>query len=498
MRDVVQVSMGPIVKKAILPHCDPGHSITVLDGIKKRLAVEMPKMLPHYRAQFKSHVDKWLKMNLKPLPPHTDFSIDTWLSNTHYPLYRKQILKRKNALITNPHDSRWKKVKSFIKDETYVDFKHARTINSRTDEFKTLVGPYIKQIEKIVLAGRNFIKYIPKRLRPKALMERLFNKYRYIISNDFSSFEAHFDELLEDTEFKLYEYMFQNIPQRENILKLLKNAMLKWNNCTFKWATVKIWRRRMSGEMSTSLGNGFANLMMITFLAALQGEETDPYVEGDDGITGLNKPPPTKQWIYDNLGWDLKMETCTSLADASFCGNVFDESDLTIITNPVDVICSFGWTTSRYKKCKPKRLLELLRAKSLSLLYEYPGCPILSELAQYGMRMTKNVRARPHFSNEYEREQYAMMIAQYDSQLPIVEPPKNTRILMEKLFKITVGDQLLIEKYFRDKNDLLPIDIPQLEKYLPAPFVDYAAVYYRELPINFKLTTLFAPHVYCC
>jgi len=40
----------------------------------------------------------------------------------------------------NPHDPRYSVVDSFVKDEFYTEPKHARVINSRSDEFKTLVA----------------------------------------------------------------------------------------------------------------------------------------------------------------------------------------------------------------------------------------------------------------------------------------------------------------------------------------------------------------------
>lgn len=494
VRDVVQTSLGCHVHGASLPHVDPGDSQTVLDGIHKRIAVEMPEMKEEYRLQFRNMVQCWLKENLVPLPSDSDTSIEHWLDNTHYPAYRKEELKLKNSKILDPHAKRWKKVKSFIKDETYVDWKHARTINSRTDEFKTLVGPYIKLVEKIVLKGSNFIKYVPKRDRPRVLKERFLNKYKYLISTDFSSFEAHFIRLLEDTEFLLYEFMFQNLPKKEEILRLLREGLLEWNECVFKYATIKIWRRRMSGEMSTSLGNGFANLMLLLFIGKLQGETLNPYCEGDDGIAGMNSLPPSKEWLYENLGLELKISICEDLADASFCGNVFDPSDLLVVTNPIEVILGFGWTTSRYAKSSTKRLKELLRSKALSLLHEYPGAPILGSLGRYALRMTEGLRARGALMNEYQREEFALMIEDFKNKgIPMVDPPIGTRRLVTRLYGITISDQIAIEKYLDSKQDLSPIECKELYTYIAPRYAQYYNVYARRVPIVYNLRHLAAP-----
>lgn len=405
---MVQVSLGPHVKGAALMHVDPSDSKTVLDGAKKRIAVTMPKMKTEYRVRFRKFVQKWLDKNLVPLEKEYDYSVEHWLENTNYPMHRKLVLLQKNKRIWNPNNKKYDRVSSFIKDETYTDWKHARTINSRSDEFKTIVGPYVKAIEKRMFKTKWFIKYIRKPDRAQAICDRIQNKYKFIYSTDFSSFEAHFVELLEDTEFLLYRHMLKNSPKYKWIMARLEQALLGTNICVFKWLTLAIFRRRMSGEMSTSMGNGFANLMLILFILELQYENNgctkpkcDPFVEGDDGIFGADVPMPDKKWLYDNLGLDLKIETCTSVSDASFCGNVFDEYDKLTITDPIKAILGFGWTTQRYEKASNKKLKSLLRAKAFSMLYEYPGMPILQEMAKYALRVTEGSNVKFDIQNEY-------------------------------------------------------------------------------------------------
>jgi hypothetical protein len=462
-REVVQTSLGCHVHGAALPHVDPSDSQTVLDGIKKRIAISMPKMLPGYRRRFRRFVQKWCTKNLKPLSSDCDLSLDHWLENTHYPLWRKEELREKFKKIINPKDPKYLNVKSFIKDETYNDFKHARTINSRTDEFKCLVGPYIKLVEKSVMTTQHFIKFVPKKERPRVLLERFYLKYKYIISTDFASFEAHFIELLEDVSMQVYSYMFRLLPTFVFIMSLLDNGLMYYNKCIFKWVTVLIWRRRMSGEMDTSLMNGLTNLLLLLFvMCEILGQDLEqvlPFVEGDDGIFGTNVLPPDKQWLYDHLGLDLKLEVCEDLADASFCGNVFDPKELVVVTDPREVLASFGWTSARYARSKTKRLKELLRSKAMSLAWEYTGCPVLQSLANYALRVTSDVRAKAAITNEYEREQLQEMMKEIRvSGIPNKEPPKQTRLLVERLYGISVHDQFAIEAYFNEKSDLLRSD----------------------------------------
>lgn len=492
-RKPVLVSLGPHVLGACEPHVDTGHAATAFAGAKKRLGIYLPGMTNYHRRRFRRFVSNWCKKNLKPLDPNTDFSLETWLENTNYPLWRKNQLRIACSRIRDPHAKRHKKVKSFIKDETYPDFKHARTINSRSDEYKTLVGPYIKQLEKKLFQTPWFIKYIPMADRPKALLERLNCKYRYIYSTDFSSFEAHFTQLLEDTEFILYEYMFQSIPDRDYILKLLREGLLGTNELTFKYFLISVWRRRMSGEMSTSCGNGFANLMLILYIVEeIMGEKTEPYCEGDDGVFGTQTKCPDAKWLYSQLGISLKMEVCENVADASFCGNVFDPEDQLIVTDPIAALVTFGWTTNKYVRASEKRLKELLRSKALSLCFQYRGNPILSELGQYGLRVTRGVRARSGETNEYMREEHATMVEEMKKTgIPNVPVPYKTRLLVATRYGVSIADQYKIENYLRNKNDLAPINCPELSTYLTAPSRTYYHNYVVRINTSYNVDGVF-------
>jgi len=499
-RDVTQVSLGCHVSDAALPHVDPGDSETVLDGFCKRVAVQMPTMRPDLEVQFIAFVDAWLKKEMIPLAVHSDVSVPTWLSKTHYPAYRKEELYLKFTKIQDKFDKKFLQVKSFIKDEVYTAYKHARTINSRTDEYKTLVGPIFKLIEEQLFQRGEFIKKIPVSERPKFLLEKFYNKYKYLVCTDFTSFEAHFVRLLEICEIRLYDYMTQQLPTGREFMKLVRNGLLGENKLIFKTLTAGIYRRRMSGEMCTSLGNGFTNFMLSTFITQhLMGEHrlNACEFEGDDGLNGVQSLPPSSTWLYHNLGIDVKMDVVESVELASFCGNVFDPTDLLVVTNPLEAIVGFGWTTGRYKRSKEKRLKELLRSKSLSLLYQYRGNPILSELAQYGLRVTQGVRAKHEQMNEYQREEYARMEADIKQNgLPIVTPPGNTRALVCKLYGITIADQLAIEEYLRNKVTLSPIDCVELKKYLSSVWTHYYEHFSATVHLTYQLDCLFPAYLH--
>ena len=140
--------------------------------------------------------------------------------------------------------------------------------------------------------------------------------------------------------------------------------------------------------MNTSLGNGFSNLMFMAFVCEKLGLNCNGVVEGDDGLFAFNGNTPSAS-DFTKYGFNIKLDVHSEISTASFCGNVFDPEDRQIMTCPYDVLSTFGWTTNKYAKSSDKTLKALLRSKSLSLAYQYPGCPILSSLAQYGLRVTK-------------------------------------------------------------------------------------------------------------
>jgi hypothetical protein len=164
-----------------MPHPDTSDPVTMLQGVKKRFANAVPLASKIKLRKFRRFVRRLVKQNFKPLSRESDTSFENWIANTHYPEWRKQELRNVWEQMGKPEGdyTRWfdknrkrlTVVKSFIKDETYPEYKHARAINSRADPFKCLVGPIFKLIEKEVFRHRDFVKNVPVKDRPKYIME---------------------------------------------------------------------------------------------------------------------------------------------------------------------------------------------------------------------------------------------------------------------------------------------------------------------------------------
>jgi len=474
----VAVSLGCHVPGIAQPRPNLQDTATTMAGVFKRMASVHPDPEEKLMKEFGEYVDNFLQTNLTPLPATADHTVETWLEKAPYPDWRKKELREKYLKVMNEFDSKHVRVKAFNKDENYPTYKHARGIYSRTDEFKCFVGPFFKLIEEEVYKLPYFIKHVPVADRP-AYIKKFLNGDGVVYSTDYTAYESQFKKrMMENCEMRLYKYMTQYLPGFKKFVRHLK-AMTGDQNIIFKWFRMIIDACRMSGEMCTSLGNGFSNLMFAKFIAAKNGDpDLKIVVEGDDGlfktIVRLTKE------MFSKLGLTIKIQAHDCLERASFCGIIFDSEELINVTEPLGVLVDFGWGNAKYARCNNYKKAVLLRCKALSLAHQYPGCPIISSLAHYGLRVTRFVRGdaiRKYLNNGHinmwEREQ---LLAAYRDENKIVErsPGWRTRCMVNEVFGVDISTQLKIEKYLDNKQDLSPINIPILYNIVPVEWLEFS------------------------
>lgn len=257
-RPVVQASLGVNVKGAALPKPNFGDSRTSAHGAIYRVGRQIDGEKFHIR-KFRRFVRRWLSKNLVPLSSDSDVSFETWIENTPYSRKRKdELIEKHNRSPYRlgdkiPDDYLW--CKSFIKDENYETYKASRSINSRSDEFKCLVGPIVQAISDRVFSLDWFIKKVPIEERPQKILDLLEDPGEDIFTSDYTSFEASFRKaLMESCEDELLQYMVQFLPLGQQFMKLMRRAKFLCSNLLiFKYFTIKIKGKRMSGEMDTSL-----------------------------------------------------------------------------------------------------------------------------------------------------------------------------------------------------------------------------------------------------
>jgi len=403
---------------------------------------------------------------------------EQWRSTLNFPEHRlKEYDDAKLSLGCSYPTNHKHNIHSFGKTESYPVYKHLRWINSRVDEFKVWAGPMIKSIEDVVyhhLFGMSFCPFV-KHVRTSdriALVKRLRGRGKYCYATDFTSFEKHFiPEVADAIEFQLYSHFLGTYLGADG-LAVLHSALCGVNSlCTRSGVRVKVPGRRMSGDMWTSLGNGFTNLALAMFIAHSKGGHIEGIFEGDDGLFVSDVPFTDEDYL--NCGFTIKIEQVQDPCSASFCGLIFGESGQ-VIRDPYRFIQNFAWTHSCIS-AGPIVMDQLLRAKALSALNECPHCPIVSCLAHYALEKTQHVL--PRFVDDgYHLPCDISSIVPFDCH-------HDTRVLFEIMFGIDISLQLACEEAIR-KGDmkalasLLPPKVLSKGVWVPnVDMLDYEAKY---------------------
>jgi len=453
-RTCLSVSLPFCFSGATPPRPDPGHNPSFVASVIKRFGYKPPPINRKFKRRFSRFVHVWLKKNLEPLTDADIPSFEEWLAATPYSSARKEELAKEwKDFQTDPRFAKFRKVKSFCKDETYPEWKCLRAINSRVDSAKCYFGPIVQAVSDKLFSLPWFIKKIPVPDRPVVIGDALsyVGPDEDYIFTDYTAFEAHFiKEVMEITQVKLFEHMLSKTNQSE-WLRVYTSTMTGTNHCVFKNFDVFVDAVRMSGEMDTSLSNGFSNLMLFLFCCE-ENKATSVvgFVEGDDGLFRVApaSAAPTFQQFKD-LGFTIKIGHTPHLNEASFCGQVYHLDDKIVVTDIKEVVARLGWTNKKYVKANDRTLMMLLRAKAYSLVYQYNGCPVLDVLGRRLLDLTQHVGIDERIYNNMDQWERARLRAAVAAGIPPLKTPgAGTRALVEKLYNIPVSEQLALEKQF--------------------------------------------------
>lgn len=420
-------------------HVDSNDVDTQIAGLAHRLCRKTvlgdKKPDPRLMKRFRAFVHQWVVRHMTPLTSEPDF--EEWLEGTTYNLARKAELRQlwEDMYHQPPTRKQRRKVASFIKTECYPEIKHARWINSRSDAFKVYSGPWFKKIEQQLFSLKWFIKHVPVPDRADVIRGLKKDGAKYI-ATDYSSFEAHFHpQFMSACEGVLYKYMLKQFPVAADIIT--KTIFGVNHGRTRRGVSFRTKGRRMSGDMCTSLGNGFSNLMIWAFL--MQDAEWDGRVEGDDGIFAVYRGNVPEKSDYARMGFDIKLERGDDPCLMSFCGII--AADGQNIRDPKSFIAEFGWTHSCLT-ASPSLHRALLKSKALSAIYEMPNCPIIRSIAQHALKVCGDVRPDWRL---YEDGYHNKPLIN-ESKLPAFAPTHVTRLAFEKLYGVSVEAQIECEK----------------------------------------------------
>lgn len=305
-------------------------------------------------------------------------------------------------------------------------------------------------MEKEVYQDHHFIKHIPVPERYKHILSLVRSGSKYY-ENDYKAFESHFTpEILNTIECELYKYLLSKYSADADYICRVITGENRLHtqagvNCT-------VTGRRMSGDMCTSLGNGFTNLMLFLYICHKKKMWGDGYVEGDDGIFATQADLTAQD--FAELGFTVEIKELSHPSRGHFCGMTFPENGQNI-KDPRKVFETFGWTSS-FIHAGSTVMDELLRSKALSLAYEMPQCPILGALSRRALELTMGIEVK-HTEDKWGQRWDVIL----KTPVPLFEPALETRQLFQELFNISVEAQIMAEDYiYSDRLDLLSQLIP--------------------------------------
>lgn len=224
---------------------------------------------------------------------------------------------------------------------------------------------------------------------------------------------------------------------------------------------------RMSGEMDTSLANGFTNLMLLEFWASEHHTELKCVVEGDDGLSISGGPVPTADW-FAKLGFTIKI-VITTLERASFCGMVFDYDSEQLVVDPIKTIMKLGWTKARYINRKDSVLLGLLKSKVLSAIHLTPAAPMVGAYCKAIYKLLAAVSVFTDYDPELNysyRNLTAEELKRPINKLMEQEPTLGTRMCVQAVYGVTVDDQIAFERYCDTITEIIPLSHPVIDNYI--------------------------------
>lgn len=430
-------------------------------GARNRMMRKTPRVTGKTIRKIRSFVRVWLRKNLTPLSADVDNSFETFLAQTNYPEWRKNELR-----LAMEKDIPNFKNSSFNKREFYDEPKFNRWINSRSDWFKGKTGPNFKLIEHELFQLPDFIKTVPVCDRAKYIHERLYRPGARYQATDHSSFEAHIvSRIMRVVEFQLYKYMTKNLPNHEWFMDLLHKSILGNQECYLRckngFCNVTT-EARMSGDMCTSLGNGFTNLIIMKFLAYQAGwPQCVGVVEGDDGLFRIEGDEIDVS-AFEQVGFTVKSNCTTELHSAGFCQLYYSDDAYENLVDPIKVILRAGWTMTSSMHGGLKIMQGLTRAKALSMLCEAPTNPITSKMALWLLRATRKVSPRFDYADNdrWWSEQVLSTNVGKCVQKAEIGPTPGQREQAHKLWGISPHEQIALETYFDGLDVIGPIDHP--------------------------------------
>jgi len=422
-------------------------------------------------------------------------------------------LKRSRRDKLNPRDVRFWTTATFGKDEFYpcdqdptaetdgLQFKYSRNIQPRTKKANMILGPIMHAIEKYLFHDSSdyakpnplnpeFVKCFSTQDKAKYLAQ-VFSGDSSVYGTDASAFECQMrnyvllnSELpmlrahLSTSEFENADYVITWLYHNIFSVASPTGQRGRLSNCD-----LPILDMRCSGDMMTSLGNGWNNLMFLKFCFS-RYSNTHPsnirvVVEGDDGLVASSAELEGIKDTFEKLGLSYKFDRYTNVQEAKFCQLTFNAGG-ELFREALGPILRSGWLPMKYRFANRNTRLALLRLRALSYIHQYPNAPIICVWAKRVLDLTAVAETRlkrlvQSESNMYLREQMDLTL---HSNLPLDAGVVHEQMRLPYMhnYGVSIADQVGLERQLAAMC-LGPFESPILERNCPRIWSFYALNY---------------------
>ncbi len=447
---------GPVIPGCCPYYTDVFHTPTLMSGAQHRQLCEMPVF---QKRTFKHQVRAVVARLLSKLRPLTVDDVPTWeewlAAEKSDGASTAEVKDLEEAHMTDSQYTgslppRYTRGKCHGKNEPYQEPKCLRGICGRHLVFKARWGRFFSAFDKAIVqievnGRRVFVKGQTPEQMVRDLAE-LPGGYD-ILENDFSSFEASVsDAIMDIVECEAFRFFFKKVLTKERLAELI--ADVKTSVFGYKTFTGVVRGRRKSGDLWTSTGNGFTNLVVLLVAAHMSSTKiVAAKVEGDDslvvGTLGASKARLNE--LFLGMGFNAKMTVATTVWDSVFCKKRCNPETLRVMRDPVEVLAKIGWSKSVHVGLSRPKQLQLVRAKALSLAHTTPGVPILQVAAFVMLRQTAGVTVRKAWLRQ-QLGAWDYNRLSLGENCKFVPPEPSDRAWCERFYGIPIQTQLAVER----------------------------------------------------
>lgn len=259
----------------------------------------------------------WLQAT-QPLP------FEEWVKR--YPLGRqRELLVARQRVLSRGPTAKDARVECFLKMETTNRQVDPRNISPRSDEFLSIVGPYVSAIEH--MATR--CPYLVKGLSPYARANKMSVQVEHpnYIETDYSRWDLHMKStFMSDVEHEIFRKVYPR-SEHTDFYKFIDATLTTSGSHRLGALYDSELGGRCSGDAHTSIGNGICDRFLTwVCLRNIPRSLWSNFHEGDDGHTAVADAAINTarvcMAIIPCFGFSVKVVESTVLHDTTFCGRV--------------------------------------------------------------------------------------------------------------------------------------------------------------------------------